>query len=388
MTQALGTPYALAGGAGVLAAQHSARLDRIAMGASFRPSSAALGATSGMLHGPAGTMGELTLVSDALLRVAPFVAVIQGTHNAAQGQYVVPNTEQRDLAVPGKDAAQYRRALIVTRVADSVEAGVASSATTDGAWLEIVSGTLHASTPVLPTAPANAVVMGELYLPSAASGQPVGITPYNPRTMLRGGIQPVIDDALTHPGHGGEPGRFVGQYRDHPVWGLQRWSSLGEWRDVGAMPLAHVFHIAGGQAFNDAIIGGWDTAARFDRLAGTANPVWTKANNGMRAPWDGWYRCRAETQFTGGVDQNILIQRLTANSTTGSPALRSSTHRIFPNETYASTTFEGYLSAGTIVRVNLFSGSNPAPTLTSNNFGTQRGYLRMEWLGRDPGLAL
>lgn len=234
MTAALGNPFAL-GATGVLT---TARTDRLAMGASFRPASAALAAVSGFLAGPANTQGELTLVSDAILRVAPFLAIVQGTRNSLQGQYVVQNTAQRDLAVPAKDASQSRRALIVVRVGDSLEAGVASSASTDGAWLEIVSGALASSNPQLPALPADAFAAGELLIPSTGSGQPVTLTRYNPRTTSRGGILPVLaGPAITTPGYEGAPGLALGEYRDHPTDGLQRWNGAAWGEPQPSVPI-------------------------------------------------------------------------------------------------------------------------------------------------------
>jgi hypothetical protein len=213
VTVPLGNPFSL----GQTGVQTSARTDRLALGASFRPGASPLSALSGFLYGPPGTMGDLTLLTDLLLRVDPFLAVVQGTHASDQGQYLVPNNASRDLAVPAKDASLFRRALIVVRVADSLAAGVAPSSTTDGAWLEILPGPLVASNPQLPATPANALLAGELSIPSTASGQPVTITKYNPRTTGRGGILPVVAADTT-------PGGFVGQYRDHPTLGLQRWN--------------------------------------------------------------------------------------------------------------------------------------------------------------------
>jgi hypothetical protein len=214
-----------------------ARVFRQSLGALFRPSAAtgSLGAVSGCLAGPDNTMGELTLLSDLLVRVQPFVAVVQGTHNVKQGQYTVPNDELVDLGIPAKDASQTRRAYIAVRVADSVEAGVASSAATDGAWLEIQPGALAASNPALPAATQNTLYLGELTIPSTASGLPVTITKYNPRTMLRGGILPIIADGATTAGHDGAPGTFIGQGRDHPTFGWQRWNGAAWSTSVSAI---------------------------------------------------------------------------------------------------------------------------------------------------------
>jgi hypothetical protein len=97
--------------------------------------------------------------------------------------------------VPAKDASLFRKALVRVRVADSLEAGVASSGTTDGSWLEVVSGTLAASNPALPTLGDNALALGELSVPSTASGQPVTLTRYYPRTVARGGSLPLPTEA-------------------------------------------------------------------------------------------------------------------------------------------------------------------------------------------------
>lgn len=233
MTHALANPYAL----GATDVVTTTRTDRLSLGATFRPASAALAAVSGFLAGPGGTQGELTLLTDALLRVNPFTAVVQGTRSRVQGQYVVTSGQQVDLAVPAKDASQARRALIVVRVGDSLEAGVASSPTTDGAWLEIVPGSLAASNPVLPSTPPDSFAAGELTIPSAASGQPVTLTRYNPRTTMRGGILPVLaGPTITTPGYEGAPGTYRGEYRDHPTNGPERWTGdtwervrIGEW---------------------------------------------------------------------------------------------------------------------------------------------------------------
>lgn len=227
MTAALGNPFAL----GATGVQTTARYDRLALGASFRPGTAALAAVSGVLVGPAGTMGDLTLLSDTLLRTDPFLAVVQGTHNTQQGQYLVPNVTQRDLAVPAKDASLFRKALVRVRVADSLEAGVASSASTDGAWLEVVSGDLAASNPALPAVGPNALALGELSIPSSGSGQPVTLTRYNPRTGSRTGILPVPSTDTAAPA-------FDGQYRDHPVRGLERGQGAA-WEPVSNRDFAY-----------------------------------------------------------------------------------------------------------------------------------------------------
>lgn len=213
----LSPPFAL----GAAGQPLSGKLLRLSLGATFLPG-AGVTAVSGVLAGPANTMGEVTLPSNAVTRVQAFRAVIQSTQDATAGQYVVPNDAQIDLANPAQDATQYRRALIVVGVADSQVAGVASTAATDRGFLEVQGGAL-ASTALgaaLPAAPPNSLLLGELLIPPA--GQAVTLTPYNPRTTVRGGILPIIDDASTRPGHRDAAPAHTGAYRDHPSYGLQR----------------------------------------------------------------------------------------------------------------------------------------------------------------------
>jgi hypothetical protein len=226
----LSPPYAL-GAAGQV---FSGKNLRLAAGAAFRSAAAGgVQGTSGVLYGPAGAMGELTLNSNTSLTIAPFRAVVQNTQDVTQGQYLISNDAAVTATtavtaglptVPAQDASQFRRAYVAAYVADSQVTGVASSATTDRAVLDILPGALAATAGAAgyPAVPANALLLGELLLPPA--GQTVTVTPYNQRTTTRGGVLPVIADGGTRPGHDGAPGLFVGEPRDHPTFGLQRWT--------------------------------------------------------------------------------------------------------------------------------------------------------------------
>lgn len=199
--------------------QHTAQNDRLTQAAAYRTLDG-VRSVSGVLAGPAGTMGELTLVSDTVLRVNPFRAAIQSTQDSKQGAYTVTNDEAVNLTVTGRHASQYRRSLVLVYVADSVVSGVASSGTTDGTFLTILDGTLAASNPQLPSAvPPNALLLGEVSIPPVGVGS-VTMTPYNPRTTLRGGILPVLASDTVQ-------GLSLGEYRDHPTLGLQRWDGAG-----------------------------------------------------------------------------------------------------------------------------------------------------------------
>lgn len=205
---------------GTAGQQVTSRNVRLSLGASWRPSSAVLGGLSGVAYGPAGSMGELTLVNPTTLNVNPFVAIIQGTHSSVQGQYHVPNDTVRAMAVTAQHASQYRRALVCVTVDDAEAAGVASTALTDRARLHIVDGALSAVAPgALPAVPSNTLLLGEVAIPP--TGQVVTITPYNPRTTGRGGILPVLNDASLLPGHAGALPVHDGEVRWHPVNGLE-----------------------------------------------------------------------------------------------------------------------------------------------------------------------
>lgn len=210
--ESLGNPFTL----GATGVETSARTDRFASAAGLTgPGNRTWRSPNGFLLDRAGYMGELTLLSDDVVRINPFVAILDGGLSTAQGPYVVPNLVARDLDVPAKDATQTRRALLVVYVKDSLESGVASSPATDGAWVELLSGALAPANPVTPATPTTGLAAGHLTIPSAASGQPVTLTPYNPRTAALGGILPVtIPSTLVDPS-------FIGQARHHPDYGLQ-----------------------------------------------------------------------------------------------------------------------------------------------------------------------
>lgn len=235
----LSPPFALGAAGQVL----SGKLLRLSLGAAYRNAAAGVQAVAGCLYGPAGTMGELTLNSNTSLTVGPFRAVVQQTQDVTQGPYLVVNDASVTATtavvaglptMPAQDASQFRRAYVAVYVADSQVSGVASSGVTDRSVLDILPGALAASAGVAayPAVPANALLLGELLIPPV--GQAVTLTAYNPRTTTRGGILPVIADGANRPGHDGDLGLHLGQYRDHPTHGLQRWNvTLGIWEQGG-----------------------------------------------------------------------------------------------------------------------------------------------------------
>lgn len=198
----------------------SGRLQRLALGAVFRPAASGVQVVSGVLAGPANTQGELSLAG-GVLTVQPFRAEIQSALDATAGSYLVPNDAPVPFTLTAQHASQYRRALVVVRVDDSQVSGVASSGTTDRSVLEVLDGPLAASqaATTLPAPAGSWLALGEVLIPPV--GQTVTLTPYNPRTGIRHGILPVIADASTVTGHAGMVPAYDGQVRWHPTRGLE-----------------------------------------------------------------------------------------------------------------------------------------------------------------------
>lgn len=277
---------------GATGQQLSARLLRLTDAAKWRPSGTGLAVVSGVVHGPVGQMGEVTLVNPTTVNVNPFLAVVQGTHALDQGVYEVPNDAAVTLTVTAQHASQFRRSLILVEVNDSQALGVASSATTDRARLHILDGALSSTSPgALPAVPANALALGEVAIPPA--GQTVTLTPYNPRTTTRNAILPVVDDASTVTGHGAAPGTVDGQYRDHPVYGLQRWSTTaGTWR------------VAADRTIGDAYLANAGTVI-------TQSPSWTNLTSVVGSSSGGPVAVRwSSTHVNGssGVDRLVDVE--------------------------------------------------------------------------------
>lgn len=194
-------------------------------------------AVSGVLAGPPNTMGELSLAA-GVITVQPFKAVIQCSQDASAGQFVVTNDAALPLtALTAQSATQYRRGLVVIDVDDSQVAGVASSGTTDRVRVYPLDGGLAASAgaAALPALPDNSLALGEYLIPP--TGQAVTLTPYNPRTSVRGGILPVIADSAAIPGHDGLAPAYDGQARWHPTRGLE-FGVGGVWGPSAASPIS------------------------------------------------------------------------------------------------------------------------------------------------------
>jgi hypothetical protein len=288
------------------------RLLRHTVGGLLRPAAAGLQVVSGCLAGPANTQGELALVSNTQLTVQPFRAVVQNSQDLTAGAYLVPSeTVQTFTAggaagqtIPAQDASQFRRALVTLHVDDAQVAGSGGNAST----LEVLPGALAATAgaAVLPATPANALNLGELLIPP--TGQTVTLTPYNPRTMTRGGILPVLADGSVITGHDGAAPAYDGAPRWHPTYGLQIGRG-GTWGPPELMP-----RCTARRSTTLAVPGTVGTTVPFDSItARSTASMWSAANpTRLVAPEAGEYDFSIHLPFAnspnpGGLSGQIRI---------------------------------------------------------------------------------
>jgi hypothetical protein len=211
------------------AVNHTAQNDRLLLAGLLRPEAGETAANrplagiSGVLAGPDGTMGEVTLLSNTQFTVNPARWFVQSTESPLGGMYEVTNDAVETLTtLPAQDASQSRRCYFGVWVIDSFTAGSGDDLPHWG----LIQGALAASNPALPLAsqlPANFLALGEFLIPP--TGQAVTWTAYNVRTGLRGGILPVPATDTRVPAYDGAP-------RWHATSGLQ-FGRAGAWVNPG-----------------------------------------------------------------------------------------------------------------------------------------------------------
>lgn len=95
--------------------------------------------------------------------VASGLAYVPGSANAVQGTYVCQNDANVTLSVTAAHATLPRLDIVVAQVEDAFYAGAVN------AWkLAVIAGT-PASSPVVPSSPANSLTLAEVLVPAAAS---------------------------------------------------------------------------------------------------------------------------------------------------------------------------------------------------------------------------
>lgn len=234
--------------------------NRLNTAAAWTPAAAGLQVRSGIAAGP-GAPGAVTAVTGGV-SIAPATVLVQGTVTTVQGVYACTWDAAEFRAAPAASASQYRRILVVVRVYDQ-----ANNAAKDDWDLEVVLGVGAASlaAAVAPTVPDNSFVL------RAGSVDPSGVvtlTGASTFTVGRGGILPV-DAADTL------PGAYLGQYRDHPTRGLQRWTGSVWGNPAGdtgwvntPVPVGILGVGAGGSVYR--VKAGWCALRSHFTVAGTA----------------------------------------------------------------------------------------------------------------------
>jgi len=267
---------------------HSAQNDRLTIHAVWLPGADPLSARSGIIPAPAGGMGEVTLLSDALARVAPFRAVLQGTRNDTQGQYVTVNDADLDLPLTEQEAGVARLDLLVVTVRDAQYA----PDTLDDGDVVVVRGDPAVTDPVPPILDGpdlgNYLVLGTFTVPPP--GTPVTFAPApDLLTVPVGGILPVTNDDLATR----VPPAYEGQYRD--LGGRLSRATAGGW--AGTVPKYWGYYespveadwptIAQGAQYGDTLHSRWHECAfvygtsstwRQVNVTQSSNPQTTKTN--------------------------------------------------------------------------------------------------------------
>jgi hypothetical protein len=270
----------------------------------------------GVLVGPFSP-GAVAVTTGGV-NVNPFHAVVQGTVNGTQGPYLLTSDAVEFRAVTAASASEFRRGYVLVHVYDQV-----SGIDVQDNWdVEVVYGpnAATAGAATLPSRTANSVILKEFAVSNtgvitlvAASGEFTG---------PRGGILPVLADGANVPGHDGAAGSFDGHYRDHPTYGLQRWTAAAGWQVVGLGPGRPQFtgYATGGQSIAGSA---WVDVALDAETVDTHNGhVLTAGSNFsyfVQVP--GWYRLQGGVAFAvnatgfrgvrimghpnGGADTNV-----------------------------------------------------------------------------------
>jgi hypothetical protein len=334
---------------------HPARLHRQAFGALFQPAATVLTSRPGLLYGPTGHNGEFTLLNPTTLRVAQFVAVVQGTRTATQGTYLAVNdSAAADLTITAQHASQYRKALVVARVYDSEAAGVAHSATTDRGTLEMIDGALAASNPALPALPADAVAIGEVSIPP--TGQSVTATHYGvtARAFLRGQPRVVADRAARLAIASGElyRGLIVAEEDSGRVWmrdGSAAWTLIG-----GRRPHAMLLRSAAQSINNSA----WTTIA-WDSEETDADGMHAASATTVSIPFDGFYLIEGAGNFVANAT-GARGARLRRNAAVIPGGAASTLASVAINTSVVTPTRRIYCTQGDTIDLQVWQSSGAA----------------------------
>lgn len=152
---------------------------------------------------------------------------VSGGDWSTQAGYFGINDAPLTVTISAANATNPRIDLIVAYVQDSFYSG-----SNNQLLIGVVTGTA-APSPSAPAAPSNALALAQV----AVAANATSITNSNITntagllSVARGGILPVTATDTT-------AGKYDGQYRDHPTYGVQRWNAAAaQWRCVGPVVL-------------------------------------------------------------------------------------------------------------------------------------------------------
>lgn len=231
------------------------------------PGAAALAVQNGIVWGP-GNPGAVTVVAGGV-NVAPFHATVQGSRSGVQGVFELTSDASEFRAITAASGTTYRKGRIGIRVYDQ-----GAGATKDDWDIEVLYGTAAATAgaATLPAVPLDSTWF-ELRTFDVSNTGAITLSGTTARTTGRGGILPIEAGDVT-------PGAYVGQYRDHPTSGLQRWDGaawtnvvLGRWVDLWQGAASHNVMFPSDSNNWQTVIPGGGNSVPHNGGAGTASPT-------------------------------------------------------------------------------------------------------------------
>lgn len=209
-------------------ASHNAALFRLAAFSAWRDQSGIVGPTDlAVTAQSTPNMSVQVAAGRAWIKGTQLASVSGGTWST-QGGYYGYNDGPVSLTIAAADPTNPRIDLVVAQVQDAYYSGSNNTFA-----LAVVTGT-PAATPQAPAAPNNSLTLATVAVAANAtsigSGNIAAATGL--LTVARGGIQPVTSSDTT-------AGAYLGQYRDHPTYGPQRWNpATSAWEAVAGKGMA------------------------------------------------------------------------------------------------------------------------------------------------------
>lgn len=260
-------PYALQNAA------HSAQLFRQATFSAWRSQSGIVGPTDFTVAAQSTPNMSIQVAAGRAWMQGTQVAVVSGGNWSPQAGYFGINDAPLSVTVATSDPTNPRIDSVGAWVQDSYYSGASGQVV-----IGIVTGTPAAS-PVAPVLPNNSIALATIAVAANATSIVSGnIANFaGNMSVTRGGILPVRSTDTT-------AGEYVGQFRDHPTLGLQRWNGTA-WVPV-VQGVGKRIVKTGTQSIGSTWTAiSWDATDPLD--PGTSG-MWTSGNN-ITAPVKGIY---------------------------------------------------------------------------------------------------